>query len=72
MLREDEVLKAYGTGLLSSAGELEEMHEADLRPFDLDAAAHQDYDPTHFQPVLFCADSFAVMYQTLREYLIRW
>ena len=72
VLREDEVLKAHGTGLLSSAGELEEMHEADLRPFDLDAAAHQDYDPTHFQPVLFCADSFAVMYQTLRKYLIRW
>jgi hypothetical protein len=26
--------KAYGTGLLSSAGEMEEMHKADLRPFE--------------------------------------
>ena len=72
VLREDGAVKAYGTGLLSSAGELEEMHEADLRPLDLDAAARQEYDPTHFQPVLFCADSFAAMYETLREYLIRW
>jgi phenylalanine-4-hydroxylase len=72
VLREDGVVKAYGTGLLSSAGELEEMHDAELRPLDLDAATNQDYDPTHFQPVLFCAESFDSMYQSLREYLARW
>src|SRR5712691_8622340 len=70
VLREGGEAKAYGTGLLSSAGELGKMHEADLRPFDLDAASSQAYDPTHFQPVLFCADSFAEMYQTLRNYLV--
>jgi phenylalanine-4-hydroxylase len=72
VLQEDGRVKAYGTGLLSSAGELEKMHEADLRPLDLDAAARRDYDPTHFQPVLFWAESFEVMYQTLREYLSSW
>src|SRR6266566_3952895 len=72
VLRENGSVKAYGTGLLSSAGELEEMHEAELRPFDLDAASSQAYDPTHFQPVLFCAGSFAEMYQTLRNYLVNW
>jgi phenylalanine-4-hydroxylase len=72
VLREKGAVKAYGTGLLSSAGELEKMHQAELRPLDLDAAARQDYDPTHFQPVLFCADSFEAMYQTLREYLLKW
>jgi len=71
-LREDGAVKAYGTGLLSSAGEMAKMHEADLRPLDLDAAARLDYDPTHFQPVLFCADSFEAMYETLREYLVNW
>jgi phenylalanine-4-hydroxylase len=71
-LREAGAVKAYGTGLLSSAGELERMHKADLRPLDLDAAARQNYDPTHFQPVLYCADSFEAMYQTLREFLISW
>ena len=72
VLREDQEVKAYGTGLLSSAGEMAEMHKAELRPFDLDAAAAEKYDPTRFQPVLFCADSFASMYQTLRDYLGRW
>lgn len=72
VLREAGRLKAYGTGLLSSAGELEEMHGADLRPLDLEAASRHEYDPAHFQPVLFCADSFDAMYQTMREFLTRW
>jgi phenylalanine-4-hydroxylase len=72
VLRENGSTKAYGTGLLSSAGELEEMREVELRPFDLAAASSQGYDPTHFQPVLFCADSFDAMYQTLRNYLVNW
>ncbi len=72
VLREDGRLKAYGTGLLSSAGELEAMHGAELRPLDLEAAARQEYDPTKFQPVLFCADSFETMFETLKDYLLRW
>jgi phenylalanine-4-hydroxylase len=72
VLREAGEVKAYGTGLLSSAGELENMHQADLRPLDFEVAAHQEYDPTHFQPVLFCAESFETMYGMLREYLLRW
>jgi phenylalanine-4-hydroxylase len=72
VLLEDGKVKAYGTGLLSSAGELEAMCEAKLRPLDLEAAAHQEYDPMHYQPVLFCADSFDAMYQTLRDFLARW
>lgn len=72
VLRENGGIKAYGTGLLSSAGELAEMHKAELRPLDLDAAANNVYDPTHFQAVLFCADSFDEVYETLREFLVRW
>jgi phenylalanine-4-hydroxylase len=72
VLREAGEVKAYGTGLLSSAGELEEMCDAELRSFDLEAASRCEYDPTHFQPVLFCADSFEEVYQTLKEYLVRW
>ncbi|MCU1290111.1 MAG: Phenylalanine-4-hydroxylase [Acidobacteria bacterium] len=72
VLRENGQVKAYGTGLLSSAGELEIMHGADLRPLDLDAAAYQEYDPTTYQPVLFCADSFDDMYNKLKNYLVNW
>ena len=72
VLREDGKIKAYGTGLLSSAGELAEMHKAELRPLDLDAAAAHVYDPTHYQSILFCADSFDEMYNTLKGFLVRW
>jgi len=72
VLREDGRVKAYGTGLLSSAGELEEMHKAKLVPLDLEVAAHHVYDPTHYQSILFCADSFDQMEQHLRDYLARW
>ncbi len=72
VLREAGKLKAYGTGLLSSAGELEAMHKAELRELDLEAVSGHEYDPTHYQPVLFCAPSFEGMFQTLREFLVRW
>ena len=72
VLREDGRVKAYGTGLLSSAGELAEMHKAELRPLDLEAAADHVYDPTHFQALLFCADSFDAMYAMLRKFLVSW
>ena len=72
VLRENGRLKAYGTGLLSSAGELSEMHKAKLRPLDINAAADHVYDPTHYQAELFCADSFDEMSETLKDFLVRW
>jgi phenylalanine-4-hydroxylase len=72
VLREAGEVKAYGTGLLSSAGELEAMHRAELRPLDLGEAAQLEYDPTRYQPILFCADSFDAMHRMLRDYLVRW
>jgi phenylalanine-4-hydroxylase len=72
VLRENGQIKAYGTGLLSSAGELAEMHKAELLPLDVEVAANQVYDPTHFQAILFCAESFDEMYEALREFLLRW
>jgi len=72
VVREDGALKAYGTGLLSSAGELEAMHQAKLNPLDLETASRHEYDPTHFQPVLFCADSFQLMYDSLHQFLVAW
>lgn len=72
VLREDGRVKAYGTGLLSSAGELEEMHKAELIPLDIEAAASHVYDATHYQAILFCAESFDEMDQMLREFLARW
>jgi phenylalanine-4-hydroxylase len=51
--------KAYGAGLLSSYGEIEEFVEADLRSLDLARMGVQTYDITHYQPVLFAARSWS-------------
>jgi len=68
VLHEDGELKAYGAGLLSSYGEIEEYHKAEIRPWDLAAMATQDYDITHYQPVLFAAASFDQMLRDLGDY----
>jgi phenylalanine-4-hydroxylase len=57
VLRESGAPKAYGAGLLSSYGEIEEFVDADLRPLDIAAMGTQEYDITHYQPILFCGDS---------------
>jgi phenylalanine-4-hydroxylase len=49
-------LRAYGAGLLSSYGEIEEFRAADIRPLDVAAMGVQAYDITHYQPILFAAD----------------
>ncbi len=72
VLKEDHDVKAYGTGLLSSAGELEEMSKAELIPLDLEVAINRQYDPTHYQAVLFCAESFEQMETLLTEFLLSW
>ena len=56
VMREEGEVRAYGAGILSSYGEIEEFRGADLRPLDILAMATQEYDITKYQPVLFCAD----------------
>ena len=51
-------LKAYGAGLLSSYGEIEEFRNAVIKPFDIKAMGLLEYDITKYQPVLFAASSF--------------
>ncbi|MGH8918441.1 MAG: phenylalanine 4-monooxygenase, partial [Actinomycetes bacterium] len=65
---ENGVVKAYGAGLLSSYGEIETFRAAEIRPWDLLAMATQDYDITHYQPVLFAAASFEQMRSDLHTF----
>jgi phenylalanine-4-hydroxylase len=58
VLWEDGELRTYGSGILSSFGELDHFREAQIRPFDLRAMGTQPYDITVYQPVLFAARSF--------------
>jgi phenylalanine-4-hydroxylase len=65
---EADELRAYGAGLLSSFGELQVFRQAELRPFDVDAMGTMAYDITHYQPVLFAADSFESMVDELGRF----
>jgi phenylalanine-4-hydroxylase len=62
---EDGELRAYGAGLLSSYGEIEEFRNAEIRPWDIARMGTLDYDITHYQPVLFAAESFDRMVDDL-------
>jgi phenylalanine-4-hydroxylase len=54
---EDGELKAYGAGILSSYGEIDEFRDMEHRPLDLVEMGTADYDITHYQPVLYRAES---------------
>jgi phenylalanine-4-hydroxylase len=54
---EEGELRAYGAGILSSYGEIEEFRGMEIHPLDFHAMATIDYDITKYQPVLFAADS---------------
>ena len=54
---EDGELRAYGAGILSSYGEIEEFRAMEHRPLDLVEMGTVDYDITHYQPVLYRAES---------------
>jgi phenylalanine-4-hydroxylase len=50
-------LRAYGAGILSSYGEIEEFREMEIRPLDFHQMGTIEYDITHYQEVLFAAES---------------
>ncbi|MET0836368.1 MAG: phenylalanine 4-monooxygenase [Thermoleophilaceae bacterium] len=54
---EDGELRAYGAGILSSYGEIDEFRAMEHRPLDLFEMGTADYDITHYQPVLYRAES---------------
>ena len=56
---EDGDLRAYGAGILSSFGEMGQFRDMELRPLDLHEMGTVDYDITHYQPVLYRAESVA-------------
>ncbi|MGQ4597378.1 phenylalanine 4-monooxygenase [Nocardia sp. R6R-6] len=59
VVRERGEVRCYGAGLLSSYGEIEEFRHAELRPLDIAQMGTAVYDITHYQPILYCAESVA-------------
>jgi phenylalanine-4-hydroxylase len=59
VVMEDGELRAYGAGILSSYGEIDEFRAMDHRPLDVVAMGTADYDITAYQPLLYRAESLA-------------
>jgi phenylalanine-4-hydroxylase len=57
VMAEGGELRAYGAGILSSYGEIEEFRGMNIRPLDLAAMGTTQYDITKYQDVLFRAES---------------
>ncbi len=67
-------LKAYGSGLLSSYGEIEHCLESPLvqrYPVQLEWVVNQYFEIDHYQPLLFIVDSFDHLFHLVGE-LERW
>jgi phenylalanine-4-hydroxylase len=56
VVREGGELRAYGAGLLSSYGEIEEFRSAEIRPLEIAEMGVLEYDITRYQPILYAAD----------------
>ena len=57
IMREHGEVKAYGAGILSSYGEMDEYAHMEHRDLDLVDMGTLNYDITAYQPILFCAES---------------
>ena len=67
-------LKAYGSGLLSSFGELAhsiESPDVAREPFSIERVVNQAFEIDHYQPLLFVVDGFEHLY-TLADELEDW
>ncbi|MFF4418508.1 phenylalanine 4-monooxygenase [Streptosporangium sp. NPDC001559] len=61
-------LRAYGAGILSSYGEIEEFRGMDIRPLDVAHMGTTQYDITKYQDVLFRADSLDHLEDVVGEF----
>jgi len=74
LMRQRGRLCVYGSGILSSSGEIEhsiESTEVQRHPFQLEWVINQPFEIDHFQPLLFIIESFEHLYDQV-ERLEKW
>ena len=74
LMRENGEVKAYGSGLLSSYGELEHSvtsPEVQRYPMQLEWVVNQYFEIDHYQPLLFVVDSFDHLFDLVGD-LEQW
>jgi phenylalanine-4-hydroxylase len=74
LMRQDGAIRVYGSGLLSSFGEIEhcvESPDVQRYPLQLEWVINQYFEIDHYQPLLFIVDSFDHLFDRVNE-LERW
>ncbi|MEM8834548.1 MAG: phenylalanine 4-monooxygenase [Planctomycetota bacterium] len=74
LIHEDNKLKLYGSGLISSEGEGHhslESPDVDRRTFELDRVCETDFEIDHYQPILYVLDSFEQLRDAMVSYAER-
>lgn len=74
LIREDNQLKLYGSGLISSPGESTHAlnsNDVERRPFDLETVCNTSFEIDHYQPILYVLDSFAQLRDAMNTYATR-
>jgi phenylalanine-4-hydroxylase len=74
LMSSSEGLRVYGSGLLSSFGEIEhaiESPDVQRSPLQLEWAIHQGFEINHYQTLLFTVQSFDHLFQLVGQ-LERW
>jgi phenylalanine-4-hydroxylase len=74
LMRSRQGLRVYGSGLLSSFGEIEhaiDSPEVQRHPIQLEWAINQGFEIDHYQPLLFVVDSFDHLF-SLVDQLEKW
>lgn len=70
LMRTAEGIRAYGSGLLSSYGEIEHAliaPEVQRYPIQMEWMVNQGFDYHHYQPLFFIVDSFDHLFQLVDE-----
>ncbi len=70
LMRDGSQLKAYGSGLLSSYGELQHAIDSPVvqrYPVQLEWVINQYFEIDHYQPLLFIVDSFDHLFELVGE-----
>lgn len=70
LMRTPDGVRAYGSGLLSSYGEIEHAllaPEVQRYPIQMEWVVNQGFDYHHYQPLFFIVDSFEHLFQLVDE-----
>jgi phenylalanine-4-hydroxylase len=74
LMRDGDTIKVYGSGLLSSYGEIAhsvDSPEVQRYPLQLEWVVNQYFEIDHYQPLLFIVDGFDHLFELVGE-LERW